>query len=95
MKRVIWSLDARNDLSEMDAYYRPLNPDFAQRTLLDAIKAGDFLLQWPRAGQALQESQHRKWRVARTPYSLIYRETAAGIRIVRVLHAAQDGPRLP
>jgi toxin ParE1/3/4 len=95
VKRVVWSLDARNDLSEMDAYYRPLNPVFAQRALLDAIKAGDFLLQWPRAGQAIPESPHRKWRVARTPYSPIYRETTAGIRIVRVLRATQDEPRLP
>ena len=79
----------------MDAYYRPLNPVFAQRALLDAIEAGDFLLQWPRAGQEILESKHRKWRVARTPSSLIYRETTAGIRIVRVLHAAQDEPRLP
>ena len=95
MKRVVWSPEARNDLSEMDAYYRPLNPAFAQRALLDAIKAGTFLLQWPRAGQTSLESQHRKWRVARTPYSLIYSETTTGIRIVRATHAAQDEQRIP
>jgi plasmid stabilization system protein ParE len=74
----------------MDAFYRPLNPAFAQRALLDSVKAGDFLLLWPRAGQAIPNTGHRKWRVARTPYSLIYRETEDGIRIVRVKHVAQD-----
>jgi plasmid stabilization system protein ParE len=90
VKRVIWSSEARNDLAEMDAYYRPLNEDFAQRALFDAVKASNFLLQWPRAGQVIADTPHRKWRVARTPYSLIYRETTAGIRIVRVMHAARD-----
>jgi len=32
----------------------------------------------------------RKWRVAQTPYILLYRDTGTVLRVLRVMHAAQD-----
>jgi len=91
VKRVRWAREARSDLAGIDAFYRPLDFDFAQRAITSAVAAGRFLLDWPRAGQLIEDAPPlRKWRIARTPYSLIYREESDGIRVLRVVHAAQD-----
>ncbi len=49
-----------------------------------------MLQQHPQAGQMVDDDGLRKWRVARTPYILLYRDTGTTLRIVRVMHAAQD-----
>lgn len=85
-----WSPEAKADLAGMDAYYRPLNFAFAQRALAAAVDGATFLVEHPRAGQIVEKTDYRKWRVQRTPYSLIYRETSTQLRIVRVVHAASN-----
>ena len=90
MRQLRWSRDARSDMSAIDAYYRPRNPDVAQRVLAQAVAAGRMLQQHPQAGQVIDDEGLRKWRVAGTPYILLYRDTGSSLRIVRVMHAAQD-----
>jgi toxin ParE1/3/4 len=77
-------------MSAIDAYYRPRSAPFAQRVLAQAVAAGRMLQQHPQAGQMIDDDGMRKWRVARTPYILLYRDTGTILRIVRVMHAAQD-----
>ncbi|MEO7170597.1 MAG: type II toxin-antitoxin system RelE/ParE family toxin [Sphingomonas sp.] len=90
MRQLRWSRDARSDMSAIDAYYRPRNIPFAQRVLAQAVAAGRMLQQHPQAGQMIDDEGLRKWRVARTPYILLYRDTGTLLHIVRVMHAAQD-----
>ena len=90
MIKLIWSPRAQADLARIDSYYRIVNVDFAQRVLLEAVLAAEFLLSYPQAGQKLEEKRHRRWRIAGTPYSLIYREARDGLRIVTVKHASQE-----
>ena len=49
-----------------------------------------MLQQHPQAGQVIDDAGLRKWRVAGTPYILLYRDAGTALRIVRVMHAAQD-----
>jgi toxin ParE1/3/4 len=77
-------------MAGIDAYYRSFSADFAKRVLAEAIAAGRMLLQYPQAGPVIDDSGLRKWRVAKTPYILFYRPTETELRIVRVIHAAQD-----
>jgi len=90
MRQVRWSPDARSDMSGIDSYYQSFSPDFAKRVLAEAIAAGRMLLRHPQAGPVIDDSGLRKWRVASTPYILFYRFTDTELRIVRVIHAAQD-----
>jgi plasmid stabilization system protein ParE len=85
-----WSPRAQDDLREMDAFLRHDDPVAAQRMLNAAVEAADFLAQHPKAGPAIDKTVFRKWRVAQTPYSLIYRIRSSELRIVRVVHAAQN-----
>ena len=90
MRQLQWSPEARSDMSGIDAYYRQLNPDFSRRVLAEAVAAGRTLLRHPHAGPVIDISGLRKWRAARTPYILFYRATETELRILRVIHAAQD-----
>ena len=77
-------------MSDIDSYYQAFSSDFAKRVLAEAIAAGRMLLRHPQAGPVIDDSGMRKWRVPRTPYILFYRSTETELRIVRVIHAAQD-----
>jgi len=93
MKPVLWSRAAQSDFAEIDAYYRLREAAHAQRVIERAVAAGQFLQSHPEAGEAIEESNLRKWRVADTPYILLYRVTSRAIRISRVVHAARDWRR--
>lgn len=90
MKAIRWSREARADLAEIDAYFRPLNPDYAAQIGRKAIAASRFLAVHPGAGVMLPDRTIRKWRVQGTPYLLLYREDDGQLRIVRIVHAARD-----
>jgi toxin ParE1/3/4 len=91
VRHLRWAREARSDLIAIDAFYRPLDAEFARRALASAVAAGSFLLEWPRAGHLIEDAPPlRKWRVAGTPYSLICREEPGGLRVLRVVHAAHD-----
>lgn len=90
MRQVRWSPGARSDMSDIDSYYQSFSSDFAKRALAEAIAAGRMLLRHPQAGPVIDDSGLRKWRVPRTPYILFYRSTETELRIVRVIHAAQN-----
>lgn len=94
MKPVVWSKPAQADLKDMDSYYRPRRPGYAQQVLELAVAAGAFLGQYPEAGEAVEETSLRKWRVAGTPYILLYRVTPREIRITRAVHHARDWRRM-
>ena len=93
MRAPRWSKPAQADFVEIDAFYRLRQPGYAQEVLERAVAAGEFLCRHPEAGEAIEETPLRKWRVTGTPYILLYRMTDNIVRISRVVHAARDWRR--
>ena len=85
-----WTNTARSDLGRIDDFYRSLDPHYAAAIGDKAIAAGRFLASHPHAGALLGNGAERKWRVAATPFLLIYRPIESGIQILRVRHASED-----
>jgi toxin ParE1/3/4 len=90
VKALRWAPRTRQDFLAIDRHYRPIAPGYSDHVLLVAIRSAEFLQEHPRAGAVIDEDGRRKWRVADTPYILLYREAADHIRILRVLHHATD-----
>ena len=89
MKEANWTLPARADLARIDSYHAEQDGDFADRVGREAIKAADWLASTPYAGAEVAPD-HRRWRVPRTPYLLIYRVVHTGVEILRVWHERQN-----
>ena len=85
-----WAPLARTDLARIDAYYRAINEAIADRMGQQLFTATDFLCDFPLAGPISAQGNRRKWSVAKTPYILFYRVADTHIRILRVLHNAED-----
>lgn len=93
MKQIVWSKPAQADFATIDTYYRQRDALYAQRLLELAVAAGEFLRRHPEAGEAIEKTKLRKWRVADTPYILLYRVTPGAVRVSRVVHAKRDWRR--
>jgi toxin ParE1/3/4 len=79
---------ARADLEAIDTYHRRIDRRLADRIGTQIIAAAAFLSEVPRGGQ-IDQGSRRRWRVAGTHYSLIYRVAADRIDILRVRHGAR------
>ena len=55
----------------------------------EAIRAGLFLADYPQAGEEVAPD-HRRWRVPRTRYILIYRLVPDGVEVLRVRHEREN-----
>lgn len=89
MSRAQWTEEAQLDLAGVDDYYNELNPLYAVRVGRAALAAGRFLAKQPQAGPRVL-GETRKWRVAGTPYVLIYRPVTDGVEILRLHHGRQN-----
>lgn len=90
MTRILWSIPAQTDLTGIDAHYRAIHPEIADRMLNAAVASGRFLMEFPNAGRPIGDGRRRKWSVGGTPYRLLYRLDRDTVRILRVVHAASD-----
>lgn len=95
-KRAHKTRKAKNDLSEIAAWYGRDSVELELRFLTAAEDAFRNLLHMPRRG-ALREFFHpalkgvRMWPIPTFPQVLIfYRPIASGIEVIRVLHIARD-----
>ncbi|MHB8731413.1 MAG: type II toxin-antitoxin system RelE/ParE family toxin [bacterium] len=90
--RIVWLVDAVNDLTTMRAYIARDNPgaaaDVAKR-IRDAVRT---LADYPAAGRPGRVPDTREFIINGTPYLLPYRVTHDRVEILRVLHAAQKWP---
>lgn len=93
MMRIRWSDEARADLAELDDYYRDIRPEYAVRVGRATIAAARFLAKNPEAGPLILRTDMRKWRAGRTRYLLLHRADGEILRVVRVVHTAQDWQR--
>ncbi len=89
MPRVIWAVDARDDLERIADYIALDNPMAAAR-VIDTITSRDHLLaEHPQIGRAIGGGQ-RKLNAGRYPYNLIYRIAGNEVEILRIRHMAED-----
>lgn len=88
--RVTWSLRAQDDFNII--YRHALNDDarYALNLVSALEKAIARLSEYPQVGTPVGSADHRKWRLGRTPFLMIYRTSQQGLHILRVLHERQD-----
>ncbi|ESZ89103.1 MAG: plasmid stabilization protein [Blastomonas sp. CACIA14H2] len=89
--RVTWSLRAQDDFNII--YRQALDDDarYALNLVSALEKAIARLSEYPQVGTPVGSADHRKWRLGRTPFLMIYRTSQQGLHILRVLHERQDG----
>lgn len=94
MKRLVWSEDAETDLDSITDY-------IARDDVIAAIGVRDKiegqiegLREFPRSGRKGRVRGTRELVVVRTPFIVVYTVSEV-VRIVRVLHGAQQWPPRP
>lgn len=90
MLRLEWATPAADELEAAQTYYHELNPMAALLLARRIVEAAVRLQQQPQIGRPGLRDGTREWVVARTPYMLVYRQTAQAVEILHVWHAAQD-----
>ncbi|WP_235076525.1 type II toxin-antitoxin system RelE/ParE family toxin [Sphingomonas sp. S2-65] len=81
---------AQADAERIARYHQAIDPELAAEILQRIVGATRILGDLPQAGPATEHGARRKWRVARTSYILFYRIERDHVRILRVLHGAQE-----
>ncbi len=91
MPELQWVELARADLLSIVGYIADDNPDAAQRVKDDIEAKADKLSDFPKMGRSGRVDGTREL-VVWANYILVYEETPLTVRILRVLHAAQQWP---
>lgn len=90
MTRPVWSSPAQRDLLRHAESLQDRDPNAALR-ILDAIDdRANWLARYPHAGQAVEGTETRSFRVLRTPYVIVYRIVGTTVQVVRVHHGAEN-----
>jgi len=87
--RLIWSEPALKDLRGINDYLRQYDPRAAIATLQAINSKAKLLLQFPRLGPVLDETQ-RYASVTRTAYVLVYAIKRDRVEIHRIYDSRQD-----
>lgn len=88
--RVIWSVEAAEQLREITNYVAERNPQAARRIAAALLKRSRHLAQPPLTGRRLPEFPHADLReLLERPYRLIYRITDSRVEIVALKHYRQ------
>ena len=93
MPRLEWTSPAADELEAAQTYYHDLNPRAARILAKRIIDAARLLREHPQVGRAGLMDGTREWVVSKTPYVLVYRQTADMIEILHVWNAARDWTR--
>ena len=91
MPEVEWRQTARADLLAIIDYISDDNPDAAQRLKDDIEEKVGRLPAFPKMGRTGRVDGTREL-VALSNYIVVYQDTPDVLRILRVLHAAQQWP---
>ena len=90
---VIWSEAAVQDLQDIFDYVAEDSPQNALLVDSRICEQTDELVRFPALGRPGQFEGTRELIIQRTPYIAIYRvEEDDTLRVVRILHAAQEWP---
>ena len=90
MTGYIVSRPAQRDLEEIDAYISADNPPAADRLLDTFRRTFELLATTPAAGRLRPELGPSIRSLPVRSYVIFYRQTEAGVELVRVLHGRRD-----
>ena len=93
MLPIVWSQDARDDLSEIISFVQAWSPNAANR-LADVIESSTWLLEThPLAYRCSDRIEGCREIVAHPNYVVVYKVFDTSVRIVAVFHSKADYPR--
>lgn len=87
MRRLIWSVDAIEDLNAIDRYIREFNPRAALRIASALVDAAGNLAAFPDRGRLVRPDV-REWLMVR-PYVIRYVVLTEEVRVIFIRHAAR------
>ncbi len=93
--RLVWTIRARADLTEIYTYIATDDPNAARRMQAVVRSRVAGLARMPLMGRAGRVETTRELVIAGTPYVVVYRVAADEVQILRVLHGARSWPESP
>jgi toxin ParE1/3/4 len=87
---IIWTRPARRDLRSQVFNLAERNPAAARKLQAAVREAVERLADYPNRGRPGRYEGTRELVIVDWPYIVIYRVMEASLRILRVLHGAQD-----
>lgn len=91
---IVWTRSARRDVNGIWDYLELRDPDAAELAESHILKAVEGLSQFPKRGRPGRAAGTRELVISGLPYVVVYWVEEARIVILRVLHGAQDWPKL-
>ncbi|MEK6541587.1 MAG: type II toxin-antitoxin system RelE/ParE family toxin [Pseudomonadota bacterium] len=88
--KIIWSMPALTDLQLAVAAAAELDTDWADVLLAEIQRVEAILKRHPRIAPVDDASRHRKLRLGRLPYLLLYLVAGDEIDILRLHHSRTD-----
>ena len=83
--RLVYLPSATRDLLWLRQYYERVFPEGAARARERIHAVEELLLDNPHLGRPTHRPDVRRLRITRTPFSFVYRPTAARIEVLRVI----------
>ena len=96
--KIIWSLQARDDLQDIVSFIAADNPVAAQSFGFRLMSKVDVLVDFPQLGRVVPEENDEAIReLIIRPYRIVYQVLADGqtVAIVRIWHGARGEPEIP
>ncbi len=96
--KIIWSLQAREDLRDIVSFIAADNPAAAQSFGLRLMSKVDVLANFPQLGRVVpDESDEALRELILRPYRIVYQVLADQqmVAIVRIWHGARGEPEIP
>lgn len=96
--KIIWSLQARDDLRDIVSFIAADNPTVAESFGFLLMSKVDVLANFPQIGRVVPEQKDENIReIIVRPYRIVYRVIAKNqiVAIVRLWHGARGEPEVP
>ena len=96
--KIIWSLQARDDLREVVSFIAADNPTAAETFGYRLMSKVDLLANFPQLGRVVPEENDENIReIILRPYRIIYQvlPTQQVVAIARIWHGARGEPEIP
>lgn len=90
--KIVWSPEAIEDATSAWSFVAPSNMTAADRLLENIEKSAASLSALPRRGRPGRAPGTRELVLQKGPFVIVYRESAARVEILRVMHGARDWP---
>lgn len=90
--RVRWTSDAADDLERIADYIAEDRPETARRIALDIVQSVDALDTFPNRGRLGRVEGTRELVLAPLPFIAVYEVGEQDVRLLRILHGAQQWP---